>query len=76
MGEVFEAEWEGVDGTTKLVSEQVSHHPPVTACRLWNEDAGVEVSFSLGLCAGRRYIDNMMVRPKVSLVKKSPSPGA
>ncbi|QDS76290.1 hypothetical protein FKW77_001961 [Venturia effusa] len=42
LGEIFEAEWEGIDGVTKLVSEQVSHHPPVTACRLWNENAGVE----------------------------------
>ena len=26
---------------THLVSEQVSHHPPVTACYLWNDKAGV-----------------------------------
>ncbi|KAF2726200.1 Oxysterol-binding protein [Polychaeton citri CBS 116435] len=26
---------------TRLVSEQVSHHPPVTACYLWNEKHGV-----------------------------------
>lgn len=47
LGEVFEAEWDGADGVTKLVSEQVGHHPPITACRLWNETAGVEVSFPL-----------------------------
>ena len=29
------------DDGTHLVSEQVSHHPPVTACRLWNARAGV-----------------------------------
>lgn len=42
---MFEAEWDGIDGVTRLVGEQVSHHPPVTACRLWNESAGVEVSY-------------------------------
>ena len=26
---------------TKLVAEQVSHHPPVTACYLWNDHHGV-----------------------------------
>jgi len=30
-----------VKGTTRLISEQVSHHPPVTACYLWNDDHGV-----------------------------------
>lgn len=28
-------------GETRLVAEQVSHHPPVTACYLWNEKCGV-----------------------------------
>jgi oxysterol-binding protein-related protein 9/10/11 len=51
LGEVFVAHWDaGVDGPaqgdarsqTHLVSEQVSHHPPVTACRVWNDEAGVE----------------------------------
>ncbi|KAL9113249.1 MAG: hypothetical protein Q9227_002584 [Pyrenula ochraceoflavens] len=53
LGEVFLARWEG-DGVTELVSEQVSHHPPVTACYLWNDKHGVraegytcqEVTFS------------------------------
>lgn len=56
LGEVFVASWGGSSsssppsgskdngglGTTYLVSEQVSHHPPVTACRVWNDAAGVE----------------------------------
>ncbi|OAP60582.1 hypothetical protein AYL99_05584 [Fonsecaea erecta] len=53
LGEVFLARWEGDQGqegagdgvgVTRLVSEQVSHHPPVTACRVWNEKHGVTVS--------------------------------
>lgn len=38
LGEVFIGECESpAGGVTRLVSEQVSHHPPVTACYLWNE---------------------------------------
>ncbi|KAK1822530.1 hypothetical protein LTR12_003093 [Friedmanniomyces endolithicus] len=32
---------EAADDECHLVSEQVSHHPPVTACYLWNEKHGV-----------------------------------
>lgn len=56
LGESFLAKWEDQNGETLLVSEQVSHHPPVTACRLWNEQHGVsaegftrpEVTLNLG----------------------------
>jgi hypothetical protein len=41
LGEVFLASWDAEGGKTQLVSEQVSHHPPVTACYLWNDQAGV-----------------------------------
>ncbi|OAL26602.1 hypothetical protein AYO20_10026 [Fonsecaea nubica] len=47
LGELFLARWEDDDdgrdgiGVTRMVSEQVSHHPPVTACRVWNEKHGV-----------------------------------
>ncbi|KAG0648484.1 Oxysterol-binding [Hyphodiscus hymeniophilus] len=42
LGEVFLASWcSPENGKTQLVSEQVSHHPPVTACYLWNDEAGV-----------------------------------
>lgn len=37
LGEIIQ---DGED-TTKIVSEQVSHHPPVTACYLWNDKYGV-----------------------------------
>lgn len=42
LGELFIAQWkEEESGVTRLISEQVSHHPPVTACCLWNEKHGV-----------------------------------
>ncbi len=41
LGEVFLAKWEDEAGITRLVSEQVSHHPPVTACRVWNDGHGI-----------------------------------
>ncbi|KAK7720139.1 hypothetical protein SLS63_010034 [Diaporthe eres] len=41
LGELFLAKWQDASGETTLVSEQVSHHPPVTACRVWNEQHGV-----------------------------------
>ncbi|KAI9690107.1 MAG: Oxysterol binding protein [Bogoriella megaspora] len=43
LGELFLGEWKDEAGTTKLVSEQVSHHPPVTAYCIWNSDAGVQL---------------------------------
>ncbi|KAI1328922.1 Oxysterol-binding protein [Xylariaceae sp. FL0255] len=47
LGEIFLGQWvdrdsDGSIGITELVSEQVSHHPPATACRIWNEKHGVE----------------------------------
>ncbi|GAO47647.1 hypothetical protein G7K_1847-t2 [Saitoella complicata NRRL Y-17804] len=38
LGEQFKGEWNtgGDVGTTKLVAEQVSHHPPVFAYRMYN----------------------------------------
>jgi oxysterol-binding protein-related protein 9/10/11 len=41
LGELFLSEWNDDAGKTHLVSEQVSHHPPVTACCLWNDEHGV-----------------------------------
>ena len=31
-------------GRTDIVCEQVSHHPPVTAFRIWNDEAGFELN--------------------------------
>lgn len=45
LGELFLGKWEGPEGvgTTYLVSEQVSHHPPVTAYCIWNPQHGVRL---------------------------------
>lgn len=54
LGEVFEGVWSedakagGVGiGETRLVAEQVEHHPPVTAFNAWNDTHGVRVRPSL-----------------------------
>jgi hypothetical protein len=42
LGELFVGKWENEEiGETRLVAEQVSHHPPVTACYLWNDKCGI-----------------------------------
>ncbi|PPJ55466.1 hypothetical protein CBER1_08038 [Cercospora berteroae] len=41
LGEVFIGDCGPEDDETHLISEQVSHHPPVTACYLWNDKHGV-----------------------------------
>ncbi|RYO93717.1 hypothetical protein DL762_000922 [Monosporascus cannonballus] len=43
LGEIFLGKWVDDVGTTKLVSEQVSHHPPATAYRIWNDRYGVQL---------------------------------
>ncbi|KAL5422064.1 hypothetical protein PMIN04_005063 [Paraphaeosphaeria minitans] len=41
LGELFLGVWKDESGETRLVSEQVSHHPPITACYLWNHNHGI-----------------------------------
>ena len=42
LGELFIGSWnDETAGETRLVSEQVSHHPPITACYLWNDKYGI-----------------------------------
>ncbi|EPE30455.1 Oxysterol-binding protein-like protein [Glarea lozoyensis ATCC 20868] len=43
LGEQFLGKWVDEAGTTELVSEQVSHHPPVTAFNVWNNEHGVRL---------------------------------
>lgn len=46
LGEVFTGKWPALkegEGDTILVSEQVSHHPPVTAYSIWNDNSGVKL---------------------------------
>ena len=42
LGEIFLGKWED-ESETRLVSEQVSHHPPVTAYSIWNDKHGVRL---------------------------------
>lgn len=43
LGELFLGKWDDSVGETQLVSEQVSHHPPVTAYSIWNNKHGVRL---------------------------------
>lgn len=45
LGELFLGTFQGNDGSeTQLISEQVSHHPPVTACVMYNKQHGISSS--------------------------------
>lgn len=43
LGEQFIGKWVDESGVTHLVAEQVSHHPPATACSVWNEEHSVRL---------------------------------
>ena len=43
LGEIFLGHWDDEFGQTQLVSEQVSHHPPVTAYCITNEKHGIRL---------------------------------
>ncbi|KAK4155350.1 hypothetical protein C8A00DRAFT_13564 [Chaetomidium leptoderma] len=43
LGELFLGKWEDDAGTTELISEQVSHHPPATAYNITNIPSGVRL---------------------------------
>ncbi|KAI1465318.1 Oxysterol-binding protein [Daldinia caldariorum] len=43
LGEIFLGKWVDDVGTTHLITEQVSHHPPATAYRIWNDAYGVKL---------------------------------
>ncbi|KAI0011014.1 Oxysterol-binding protein [Xylariaceae sp. FL0662B] len=43
LGELFLGKWEDDAGTTHLISEQVSHHPPATAYSVLNEPSNVHL---------------------------------
>ncbi|KAH6650768.1 hypothetical protein F5144DRAFT_637998 [Chaetomium tenue] len=41
LGEIFRAQWTDGRATANLVSEQISHHPPITAVYMWDEEHGI-----------------------------------
>ena len=44
LGELFLGQWDDEAGETQLVSEQVSHHPPVTAYSISNAKHGIRLT--------------------------------
>ena len=48
LGELFMADFVEGGSRTRLISEQVSHHPPVTACHLYNKDKGISAEGYVG----------------------------
>ncbi len=44
LGELFIADYTDGDATAHLVTEQVSHHPPITAAYMWDEVHGIHGS--------------------------------
>lgn len=48
LGELHLGHWDTPKGKIDLISEQVSHHPPITAYSMENEQAGIELQ---GNCA-------------------------
>ncbi len=50
LGELFLGTWQDDAGETHLISEQVSHHPPVTAYCITNAKHGIQVSISMRSC--------------------------
>ncbi|TAQ84640.1 hypothetical protein B7494_g7037 [Chlorociboria aeruginascens] len=54
LDEIFEGRWTDNTSTSRIISEQVSHHPPITACYMWDDEhqirgegyARVEMNFS------------------------------
>ncbi|KAI9706873.1 MAG: hypothetical protein M1820_004652 [Bogoriella megaspora] len=41
LGEIFRGTWHDQHATSNLVAEQVSHHPPVTAVYMWDDEHGI-----------------------------------
>ncbi|KAI0019048.1 hypothetical protein F4780DRAFT_793715 [Xylariomycetidae sp. FL0641] len=71
LGSFAGGEGEGNDaGETRLITEQVSHHPPVTACHLYNRAHGVssagyvaqETSFSATAGVRVRQVGHALIR--------------
>jgi hypothetical protein len=54
LGELFLGKWEDECGTTHLVSEQVSHHPPATAYCIWNDEHNIQVRRQLHFANSKR----------------------
>ncbi|KAK7985743.1 hypothetical protein PG988_003365 [Apiospora saccharicola] len=75
LGELFLGSFvdDGDGSTTQLISEQVSHHPPVTACHLYNKARGIsssgyvanETTFSVSRGVVVRQVGHAIIRDEV-----------
>ncbi|KAI0111035.1 Oxysterol-binding protein [Hypoxylon sp. NC0597] len=74
LGELFLGTFAGSDGSmTRLICEQVSHHPPVTACFIYNKAHGIsssgyvaqETTFSLVSGVRVRQIGHAIIRDEI-----------
>ncbi len=52
LGELFLAKWTDATTTANAVTEQVSHHPPITACAMWDDQHGIRVGASRSSAPG------------------------
>lgn len=43
LGETFECSWKHESSTSSFFSEQVSHHPPISAAYIENKTAGIQI---------------------------------
>ncbi|KAK3996554.1 hypothetical protein QBC44DRAFT_402070 [Cladorrhinum sp. PSN332] len=41
LGELFFGHWSDGTSTARMITEQVSHQPPITACYMWDEEHGI-----------------------------------
>ncbi|OAP64975.1 hypothetical protein AYL99_00947 [Fonsecaea erecta] len=41
LGELWFGDWQDETNKTSMIVEQVSHHPPITACYMWDEENGI-----------------------------------
>ncbi|KAK1982113.1 oxysterol-binding protein [Colletotrichum cereale] len=73
LGELFLGKWEDDAGTTELISEQVSHHPPATAYSITNLASGVHLEgFNAQKATFSRTINIKQIGHAVLTI---PSPG-
>jgi Oxysterol-binding protein len=72
LGELFLGTWQDDVGETQLISEQVSHHPPVTAYCITNAKHGIQVGL---LTPSTTPFSNLFsYSSKATTPKKPPSP--
>lgn len=68
LGEIFSASWTDDGCTTRLITEQVSHHPPITAVHVSDKENGVRadgyarVEMTFNGSVNVRHIGHTLIR--------------